>query len=181
MQLALDAASIARQVFRAERLGGKGRVLSGRSQCQMHLGCAPAEHGRGVKRGACMLLYRPRMFRRAGEIRVWRGRGGRQRSDRVEILLKLIEEPSPAVALVGDKPLQHSDGSLFASLRRDADLAQEGRDAGELRRLRQEAANLDIRVFTRLQAAEELEDELVSVKNRCVRLLSRAHARDRTL
>ena len=51
----------------------------------------------------------------------------------------------------------------------------------KLRHLRQEPPDLDIRVFARLQAPEQFQDQLFSVQDGGVRLLGRAHPRGQPL
>src|SRR5665213_1029504 len=105
------------------------------------------------------------------------GNGQSRRSgegrDGLKVNGKLIDEPLPSITFIRNQPLQHGNGSFLATVGSNRDLAEEGRNAREVGDLGEEAANLDIGIFTGLQAAEELHDELVSVEDRRIRLLRR--------
>ena len=89
---------------------------------------------------------------------------------------EFVEGPLPAVAFVFDEALEHGDGDGFGAFCGEADVAEEGRDAGEVRDLGEEAADLGVGIFAGLEAAKELHDELGVVEDRGVGLLGRAGA-----
>ena len=113
-----------------------------------------------------------RRRRRGGAEVLRRGESG----DGVVVARELVEGPLPAVAFVFDETLQHGDGGGFAVFGTERDVAEEGRDAGEVCGFGEEAADFGVGIFSGLEAAEELQDELGVVEDRCVGLFCGAGA-----
>ena len=71
--------------------------------------------------------------------------------------------------------MKHRNRGLFSTGGRDGDFAEEWRDVGEMSDFSEEAANLHIRIFSRLQTPEELEYELPAIQDRCIGLFRGAY------
>ncbi len=83
----------------------------------------------------------------------------------------------PAIAFVLDKPLHHGDRGRFLAGGMVIERPAEGRDGTEGRVFRQVAADLDIRIRTIENAAEQLHNQPVAVKNAGVGLFGGGTAR----
>ena len=177
--LGVDAARIAAKVLGGEGLGGERGIVGVGGEGEVHLGGAPAEkRGRLSDGPACSRASRRRFgcIEKAGRSGFrW---GGKWRHGGEEAC-ELIEEPLPAVALVGHQALEHGDRGPFPSGGSDGDVAEKGRDAGKAGDLGEETADLDVGVFARLKAPEQLQDEFLAIKDGGVGLFGRADARGR--
>src|ERR1700722_18225439 len=90
----------------------------------------------------------------------------------LEVAVKLFDGPFPAVAFIGDQALQHcQDRSLgIVRGRLEFNRSGEGRDPIEGCFLGEMSPDLGIRIQPRLQAAEQLQYEAVTVNNRSIAL-----------
>ena len=89
--------------------------------------------------------------------------------ERVRVVAELFQRQLPAVARAGDEVLEHAQRRVEVAALDLVPAGQAG-DVGEAA-LGQEARDLEVRVDARLDAAEDLEDQLVTEDDRRVGLL----------
>ena len=106
----------------------------------------------------------------AGSAFAFSGNGKRCRG--FEVAVKLFDGPFPAVAFIGDQALQHRQDRRLGILRGrlEFDRTGEGRNPIEGCFLGEMSPDLGIRIHSRLQAAEQLQYEAVTVDNRRIAL-----------
>ena len=157
------------QVLATDRLGSKGRVVATAfGQGAVHLSRAQPELA-----GQCQ-----KEMVGVGPIR---GAAGRECPRRrlvervVEIAGQVIECQSPAVSLIADEAGQHAERARLAvriARQRQLNRGEERRRVGEPGALDQEAAHLDLGMRPGLQVAIQLQDGVIFIEHRAVRLLA---------
>ncbi len=156
------------KILAGDRLRLEGRVVAGAfGQRAMHLRRAQPELSRQRQEEIVGVGHI------GGAIRRCRAR--RRLVQRVvEIAGQIIERQAPAVALIAHKAVQHAGrAGVVVGLARQGQLErrQGRRRVGETGALGQEAAHLDLGMRAGLQPPVQLQDRVVLVQHRAVRLL----------
>ena len=140
----------------------------------MHLGGALAEQPRRVEVGAdrshgsLREVGGARLHQAAGQLG-WLLGGGRLET--LEVVGERGQRVLPGVALVGHVALEDGQGQRLASLTPELEAARNRCDLRKVRVLREEPADLELRVQALLEPARDLEDQALAVNDRVVALL----------
>ena len=104
-------------------------------------------------------------------------RGNLRRCAVLEVAGKLLQRPDPAIALVVDHFLQHTQGGHFPAIRLEEDHAAEFGNVLEAALLAQIPGDFTVGIGANLDVAKEFQDQLVSVADGGVALLCTASLR----
>jgi hypothetical protein len=143
-----DGAAPACQILGADRLSREGRLVGLHRERPVHLGRALAER---LGQGGILGEGHAGFLVLAGPL------------DRLllEEALQPVDGEVPAVALIGHQPEGDAERGLFAALGDPLHRSEVSRGIGKARHLGEKAGHLDLRLHAGLQAAIELQDQLL--------------------